>query len=787
MVVREIRVKKKYVCWVLLILFFGQFSIIFTNVSADDEGPLVPPAGLSEYAGDILTFNATNIEAETAQLNGWYGWGGNDPATCGFEYHDSFPIESTNITLSGNYNNESVAKIVTNLNSSDIYYYFLWADNSTGWFRSYNNASFLTKPSGPPQNLTVSSTGANNITLTWDNVTDWQNHTGEDDFYQESIIRYSSTSQPNSPTDGVLAYRGVNETVTLEGLDLDTQYYFSAWTHVRDNVSMNSTQIMQYQNSSEFSTTTAYTQGGLYNITIRYENRTYGNVNLTRYGPHKMIIYYYGENLTDYFGETDYVIFSNNASDYEDLDQVQNTSKNETITLTYTPSHFVSVQGYNNSTGAWFSISDSYWAYNSTTGTVHISDLAFDANTSFVRVIYGTLETFTVEHDPMNYFDNNNTNFTQGKVTFSVNKTIKSISFHWNDSDVNINRCNRMIVMEEGQRDYDIFIRDDLPVYGEGQPLVKNHTLVKYMYTFSDETGLFRLENNPIAYIYIYDSEDNKLIVHSEYFDYELHVNPWLVYEQEYFIGVKCDELEYERIGRAPAFDNQQPEVRIPYEWDQNYSFYDLINITTGWSSTGFYVIYEDTTYSTVSATFQVYGMINGTLLYTSSTTSSYKNFTYTGNTTYNYEWKITTILDDLADEYDGTYSSTNIPVFGGMEPIIDNETIDEILGIILGPSPMYYDPDATGGSGDRPATEVPWTYIAIFGICFIWMTTLGRLNASIAGLGVGAILTMAGGMITGMGTLFQQYAWWEGPVLIVIGVFVIGISLLSALGGVEK
>jgi len=787
MVVREIKFKKKMIYWILLLLFFGQFSAIFTQVSADDEGPLVPPAGLSEYAGDIVTFNATNVEAETAQLNGWYGWGGNDPATCGFSYNDTFPISSQNLTLGGSYNNETVSALVSNLNASETYYYYLWALNSTGWFRAYNNASFLTKPSGPPQNFTIASQGSGNITLTWDNVTDYQNHSSDIDFYQEAIIRYSKVSQPTDPTDGILGYRGTNESVTIEGLDLDTQYYFSAWTHIRDNVSMNSSLLMQYRNSSEFSTLSASTQGGRYNISIRYENRSYGYVNLTRYGPHKMIIYYYGQNLTDYFGETDYVIFNNNASSYEDIENVQNISRNETIVLTYTPRHFNGVYGYNNSTGTWNPISDTYWEYNSTTNSVHISDLAFDNNTKYVKAVYGTMETFVVEHDPMNYFDNNNTNFSNGNISFSVNKTIKFISFHWNDSDANVNRCNRMIVMEPGQRDYDIFIRDDLPVYGEGQPLVKNHSLVKYIYSFSDETGLFKLKNNPKAYIYIYDNLGNKLIVHSEYFDYELHISPWLVYEQEYFIGVKCDELEYERIGRAPAFDNTQPEVRIPYVWNQDYSFYDLVNITTGWMANGFYVTYEDTTYSTVTATFKVYGLINGTLLYTSSTTSSYKNFTYPCNVTKNYEWQITTILDDVSDEYDGTYSSTRVPVFGGMEPIVSNETIDDILDIILGPSPMYYDPDATGGSEDHPESSVPWTYIVIFGICFIWMTTLGRLNASIAGLGVGAILTFAGGMITGMGTLFQQYAWWEGPVLIVIGIFVIAISLLSALGGVEK
>ena len=766
----------------VLLLVLSPFISIFTLSSPVDEGPLVYPSGETNYAYDTIPLPATNIEANTATLNGWYGWGGTLSATVGFLYSDVFPIATTNVSVSGTFTNQSFSKHVSGLNASTCYYFTVWCNNLTSpfWYRSYLNESFLSRPSGPPQNLTIAHQGDTNITLTWDNVTDWQN---DSDLYQETIIRYSNTSQPTSPTSGTLGYQGTDETVNIIGLDRDTQYYFSAWTHIYKNCSWNASTKICHQNSSEFSTATASTQGGRYNITIRYENRTYGPVNLTRYGPHKMVLYYYGQNLTDYYGQVSYIIFNNNATDFEDYEIISNPSVNKTVNLTYTPSFGITVSRYNNSTSVWEVLSSSFYTYLSGPNQVNISASALDDNTTYVKVEYGTLETYVVEHDPMAYIDINVSNASQGKISFSVNKTIKFIDFHWNDSDANINRCNRVILTEPKQRDYDIFIRDDLPVYLEGTGTM-NHSLVKYMLSFSDETGKFTIENDARAYIYTFDDDDNKLIIHSEYLDEEMHINPWLVYEKRYFIGVSCSEFSYERIAVFTSADNQAPEIRIPYYSNYTYSFYNLISIDRGWHSNGFYVVYEDTTYTTDLAVFKVYGMSNGTLLDTQTTTNSYKNFTYNGNVSWNYYWEITTILDDPADEYDGTYTSGKIPVFGGMEPIISNETIDEVLEIILGPSPMFYSGDYYGG-GDHPDSTVPWAYIAVFAICFVWLTTLGKLNSSIAGLGVGGILLFSGTAIS-ISTLYSD-TWYNGATLVIIGVFVIAVSLIMALGGVEK
>ena len=771
---------------ILLIILFSLIAITFTAVADPvDYGPLVPAS--SNWAYDTIPLPATNIDSSTATLNGWYGWGGTQSATVGFLYSDAFPIATTNTSVSGTYNNESFSKYVTSLNSSTCYYFTVWCHNSTTpfWYRSYLNESFLTKPSGPPENLTTTVTNQTAITLTWDNVTDYS-LTG---VHQESIIRYSNTHYPTSPTDGFLGYQGTAETCTINGLNTDIQYYFSAWTHIWDNCSWDGSPCVCHQNSSEFSTASAFTEGGEYTINIRYENRTYGPVDLTKWGPHKLIVYYYGQNLTDYYGEVNYFIFYNNGTDYEDIEPVTNPDNNVTINFHYTPETVKGVYKYNDSQASWLTVPSAYYTVNLTGGYVNISNLTLGSNETFVKVVYFTLDTLYVVHDPVAYFDNNATNLSNGKITINVNKTVKFFDFHWNDSTGRMFRCNRVVTTELGQREYDIFIRDDLPVYGEGQDNF-NHSLVKYLVSFIDETGKFKHENHPRAYFYTYtnDSEDDeKIIIHSEYFDDELHVNPWLVYDKRYFIGVKCDELEYERIAVVTADDNREPEVRIPYEFPVNYSFYDVINVTPGWFNNGFYVLYKDKTFSTVNATFNVYDYYNGTLNSTQYTEFSTKNFTVNCNTTGNYMWEIIAVLDDPADIYDGTYYSGKIGVFGGMEPITDNATLEEMLELILGPSPMWYDQSEFGGESTHPNASVPWLYIVMFTLCFIWITTVGKLNAFIGGLGVGGILLFSGVAISGISPLFANYAWYEGVSLLVIGFFTLILSIIGLLGGVDR
>jgi len=632
--------------------------------------------------------NATNVQATTATLHGLFY--GNGSATTGFYYgiecdcnHTTFDF---NVTY-GAVENESFSKDISGLSPSNCYCFQAWAQSSGGFcILNGTNLSFLTRPSGPPGGLTVTDISVTNVSLSWTNTSD----ATASNVTQETIIRYSTTGYPLTPTSGTLGYNGTAENCTISGLTMDSRYYFSAWTHI--TASCSGTTF--HMNSSAYSTVSDYTTGGVYNMTVRYENLSYGPVNLSEYGPHNIIIHYYGRELDVEYG-----------------------------------------------------------------GTTHI-----------------TFDNGVVTNETMISF--NTTKMHNGSLSFSLNKTIHYIEFNWNDSTDNINRCNRIISPVTNQRNITFYIRDDLPVYGEGT-VYMNGSIIKYLYSFVDETGKFKYPNNPRATIFTYNDKEEKQIIHSEYFDDTEAIHPWLVYEKKYYIGVDCDLLTYERIGTSPASENQNPEVRIPYNYLFNYSFFDIIQLDVGWTDTGFYVDYLDTTYSTTYVSIDVYGYYNHTLLYSANTTLSDYNFTYTCNTSNDYIWIINTTINDLENIYDGTYTSQEIPIFSGMEAITSADTIDDMLTIILGRTPLH--------DTNNPDIEVPWTYIMIFALAFIVLTSLGKLNAFVGTMGVGLVLALSGGAITGLQSLFSNYAWWQGPTLIVIGVFTIVLGIIGLLGGVEN
>ena len=74
-----------------------------------------------------------------------------------------------------------------------------------------------------------------------------------------------------------------------------------------------------------------------------------------------------------------------------------------------------------------------------------------------------------------------------------------------------------------------------------------------------------------------------------------------------------------------------------------------------------------------------------------------------------------------------------------------------------------------------------------LFALCFIEMTTFGKLNAFVGTLAVGLTLSFGGIMITGISTLFSNYPWWHGASLAVIGGFMVAIAVIGLLGGSER
>ncbi|HEY8402156.1 MAG TPA: fibronectin type III domain-containing protein, partial [Cytophagaceae bacterium] len=82
-----------------------------------------------------------------------------------------------------------------------------------------------TKDIVPPSTITDFSAKVDNgqVTLTWVNPTD-------SDFSKVKIL-YKQGSYPSSPSDGMVAYEGSGNSVTVTGLTNDVEYYFRAFTY----------------------------------------------------------------------------------------------------------------------------------------------------------------------------------------------------------------------------------------------------------------------------------------------------------------------------------------------------------------------------------------------------------------------------------------------------------------------------------------------------------------------------------------------------------------------------
>ena len=649
----------------------------------------------------IVVLPAQDITSTSADLWGWYGWGSNDTASrAGFYYG-----KCNNCTQSNHDNNVSVATNIENtsfsktvlLDEASCYCAKAWAKNSTGFHVSSNTEILFTKPNGAPLNLTITESNPTSVVLTWDNRSITRPSCATD-FRQYTLIKYSASSFPINPSDGSLGYKGTAETCTISGLGADDQYFFSAWTYIVANCSGEET---FHQNSSEYSTTTTWTQGGTYNISVRYENTSYGYVPLNRWGPHVFAVYYYGEEpWGEAYGQVDYITINTNG-----------------------------------------------------TG---VTNITYDK---------GIIGDFT--------------NISKGNFTISTNRTIKFMQIYWNDTVVNYpNRCFRTIIPSVGERNITFFIRTNLPVYGQGTGDM-NGSIIMYDYSFVDETGLFRRPNQPLASIYTFDEFGNRLIIHEEFFDTAGTIHPWLVYEKTYFMGVSCTLLTIDRLGIAPSSNIQNPEVEITWEYNESYTFDDLIVLNTDWTNIGFYVNYQDTTHSTSSVTFTVYKQTGGDILYnTTYTGGSNKNFSCICNVANNYYYRITARLDSIDNEYDGVYVYTGIMMSEPNRTMFNQSDLDSIIENIFGLTPVY-NPDNNA--------EVPWTYIIIFTLSFIFLLSLGKLNAFLGALGCGMVLSLSGMAIIGFEPLFANYSVWDGPILLVIGVFIVVIGIIGLIGGVDR
>ena len=269
----------------------------YLKMGATITGGFVATITMHMYSVELFGYpdsypkNATDVTETTATLNGYLVNDSNLSVECGF-WLGNVSTNATNFEQNisgGSFTAGSTTATATSLAVGTYYYIRSWANTSYGFNVSSNETYFLTNPN-PPSSFTATVTSPSSIQLTWTNSS-VGNHTN-----QSVYIRYTTGAPVTDRTQGTF---GANESnwpnVTISGLSGDTVYNFTAWTYA------NASGSPFFMKWSSLTTTSAITEGGTYNITVRYENESSsGNipVDLSIWGKHRFNIHY--ANLTDW-------------------------------------------------------------------------------------------------------------------------------------------------------------------------------------------------------------------------------------------------------------------------------------------------------------------------------------------------------------------------------------------------------------------------------------------------------------------------------------------------------
>ena len=738
-------------------------------------------AGGTKYGSD-MTFHtnsaieiddSTSVEETTVYLNGELLYDIGEDTDCGF-WIGNVSVNASNfernVTNAITYNSgDPVISVAINLQPAEYYYVRSWMANSQGFWNSTNETYFFTKPNSP-SNVEANASTATSVTLKWDNSSFGKgtNHS--------TLIRYSTSSPGGSadPTSwGNVGYNGSGNWTEITGLNQDTSYHFALWSYANAS---GSPLLWHYSDGyvSTFNTTT----GGNYTIYVRYENESKGRnplVNLSKYGPHKFIIHY--------SDETDLVIFNNGIHSYTTPggDFSTNSSGKFNITLDKTIQYIEFIW---NDTAT-----EAYRCHRNIVPSAEERNITFYIRTD--APIYGEAESRVshVDYAPVTDPTSDVTITATNQIDDIISVYIYNATIYggWiSVANENYTKSGNQIIVNKSVLDDNITTaRVDYYTLElvAGVDVLEN-SLIRYTYSFVDDTNLYTTQNGAYHEIYCYNSSGEKLVIDEQFFDTSLKTYPWLLYEKKYYIGVHCTEDDRNRLGFAPTSDETNPDILIPYEVEANYLMLDLIDLTIGWYATGFYVNYLDTTGSTVWVNFSVYGYYNHTIIhYENLSDINNNNFTFECNTSNPYKWSLMCELDsDTNDDYDGIYGTgtTTVNIIPGIPVITNAKTINDIFNNTIGPSPFYNVDDAS--------RYVPWVYLIVFGIAFMVLTTTAKANATLGTLATGLVLVFAGGAIAGMKELYAFVPDSVNTVFIVaIGVFLVVIAIVASLGGEDN
>jgi len=693
----------------------------------------------------------TSIEETTTTISATYY--GDTISTCGFWLGYSDPLSQAtaalNVTSTGTFSlNNTFTYSLTTLISAKYYYVKAWFRNTTIFGNATTEQYFLTKPNAPSSPV-LRHIGNTNV-LSWTNASIPASTPNN-----RTIVRYQSSGPPTSVTDGYGVNVSSNHTIITAGAGT---YYFSLFHYIKDS---GSPTFHWY--SDTYVWTMGTIEGGTYNITIRYENTTYGAVNLSRGNNHTFIVQYSNRTEYNYFRGK---IWAYTETTFWKSNPFKGTFS---INLTQTPIWFEFHWNDTTVGSTSVQITEKFYDYppaqNETTTFIQL----LHPPSSYSSINVSCWDSVTHTRSFPNFLLNENTitinpyqagRFNQVNITYSYNTQFPKY------------RCNRIIVPIPGGAGFNrsIYILTNKEVYGETATVFDN-SIIRYIYSFQDKSGAFesKPELDSYAFIYTYDMLGNKIVIHEEFFDSTDQIYPWLLYGKQYFIGVACSAAVIDRIGIAPTSSDTNPQVIIPHLTEQIYNLHDIVMISYAWNdpAPGFWLQYLDTVFKTNNVTLRVYNLSDGSLVYTHGSSSFSTNFSCPfGNPHQTYTWVLI-----INHSYWTTNQTASGILFPYMYPSHNASWANAILNMTLGTTP-FRNPD-TG-------QEIPWIYVVIGGIAFLILLSFATINApaGVAGAGLWFILA---------GTFFNhlpEVGLLGSAALIIGGCFMLILAIIAALGG---
>ncbi len=161
---------------------------------------------------------ATDIEENTAKLNGNLVSDGGEACDCGFEWGETAAYGNTTPTQS-KATGETFAQAISGLSPGTLYHFRAFATNSKGTAYS-DDLTFTAKPEAPT-NLVATAISDAQIDVSWTSGAGALN----------TVVRRKIGSYPTDVDDGDEAYNGPAHAFSDTGLDSSTTYYYRAWSY----------------------------------------------------------------------------------------------------------------------------------------------------------------------------------------------------------------------------------------------------------------------------------------------------------------------------------------------------------------------------------------------------------------------------------------------------------------------------------------------------------------------------------------------------------------------------